>query len=173
MLKSCTIQGYSGCGKSWCIQYCLINCFVKGLFGLPTYVMSRRSVFLGSNHIDHMFCLPFDKKGMSPYRIAELDIARLQRFPEKFNMLLIFDVLFLDEIGQLPAKMLSTLVIILQRARNTDIFMGGVIIISTMDHTQLQPINGGSFLPSTHVISCFKMAKLQSSVCAAGDVDFH
>ena len=85
MLKSCTIQGYSGCGKSWCIQYCLINCFVKGLFGLPTYVMSRHSVFLGSMHIYHMFCLPFNKKGMISYHIAELAIARLQCFPKKIQ----------------------------------------------------------------------------------------
>ena len=134
--------------------------------------MSRRLVFLGSKNIDHMFCLPFDKKGISSYQKAELDIARLQRFPEKVNMLLILDVLFLDEIGQLPAEMLSTLDIILQRVLNTDIFMVGVIIISTMDHTQLQPINGRSFLLSTHVISCFKMAKLQSPVRVAGDVDF-
>ena len=68
--------------------------------------------------------------------------------------------------------MLSTLDIILRRVRNTDIFMGGVIIISTMDHTQLQPINGRPFLLSTHVITCFKMVELQSSVRTAGDVDF-
>ena len=67
--------------------------------------------------------------------------------------------------------MLSTLGIILRRVRNTDIFMGGVIIISTMDHTQLQPINGRPFLLSTHVVTCFKMVKLQSSVRDAGDVD--
>ena len=172
MQKSCTIQGYAGCGKSWCMQYCLIHCFAKGLFGLPTSVMSRRSVFLGSKHLDHMFALPFDKKDMSPYRIAELAIARLQRFPEKINVLRILDVLFLDEIGQLPAEMLSTIDIILRRARNTDIFMGGVIIISTMDHTQLQPINGRPFLLSTHVLTCFKMVKLHTSVRASGDMHF-
>jgi hypothetical protein len=172
MQKSCTIQGYAGCGKSWCMQYCLIHCFAKGLFGLPTSVMSRRSVFLGSKHLDHMFSLPFDKKGMSPYRIAELAISRLQRFPEKINLLRILDVLFLDEIGQLPAEMLSTIDIILRRVCNTDIFMGGVIIISTMDHTQLQPINGRPFLLSTHVLTCFKMVKLRTSVRASGDMHF-
>ena len=101
------------------MKYCLIHCFAKGFFGLPTYVISRRSVFLGIKHIDHMLCLPFDKKGMSPYRIAELAIARLQRFPEKFNMLLILDVLFIDKIGQLPAEMLSALDLILRRVQNT------------------------------------------------------
>ena len=67
MVKSCSICGYAGCGKSWCMQYCLLYCSSKGLFGLPTSVMSRRSVFLGSKHIDHVFCLPFEKNKMSPY----------------------------------------------------------------------------------------------------------
>ena len=154
------------------MQYCLIHFFSKGFFGLPKYAMSRRSVFLGSKNIDHMFCLPFDNNGMSPYHIAELAIARLQHLPENFNMLLILDVLFLDEISQLPSEMLSTLSIILRRVRNTDIFIGGVIIISTMDHTQLQHINGRAFTISTQVITCFKMVTLQLSVQADGDVDF-
>ena len=120
MLKSCTIQGYAGCVKSWCMQYCLIHCFAKGLFGLPTSTMLIRSVFLGSKHIDKMFCLLFNKKGVSPCRIADLAIIRLQRFPEKVIILLIFDALFLDEIGQLPAEMSSTLENILRRVQNTD-----------------------------------------------------
>ena len=55
MVKSCTIRGYAGCGKSWCMQYCLLYCYAKGLIGIPTSVMSRRSVFLGSKHIDNIF----------------------------------------------------------------------------------------------------------------------
>ena len=56
--------------------------------------------------------------------------------------------------------------------RNTNVFMGGVVVISTMDHTQLQPVKGRPFLLSTHVITCFKMVKLETCVRAAGDKDF-
>ena len=45
MLKSGKIQGYAGCCKSWCRLYCPIHLFAKGLFGVPTFIMSRRSVF--------------------------------------------------------------------------------------------------------------------------------
>ena len=76
------------------------------------------------------------------------------------------------EIGQLPAEMLSVLEIIFCRVRGNNIFMGGVLIISTMDHTQLQPVNGRPFLLSTHVITCFRMIKLECSVRASGDPDF-
>ena len=144
----------------------------KGVVWCTNIYYVKTLSFLGIKHIDHMFCLLFDKKVMSLYRLSDLAIAGLKRFPEKFNTLLILDVLFLDEIGQLPVEVLSTLDIILQRVRNTDIFMGGVIIISTMDHTQLQPINGIPFLISTQFITCFKILKLQSPVRADGDVDF-
>ena len=91
------------------------------------------------------------------------------RYPEKVNLLRILDVLFFDEIGQLPAELFSSLEIIFRRIRGNNIFMGGVVIISTMDHSQLPPVTGRPFLLSTHVITCFKMVKLESSVRAAGD----
>ena len=173
MVKSCTIRGFAGCGKSWCMQYCLLYCYAKGLIGVPTSVMSRRSVFLGSKHIDHLFCLPFVKKNVSPYQMAENAYAKLRRYPEKMNLLRVIDVLLVDEIGQLPAEILSAIEIILRRVRDhSNVFMGGVIIISTMDHTQLKPVEGRPFLLSTHVITCFKMFKLETSVRAVGDTPF-
>ena len=68
--------------------------------------------------------------------------------------------------------MLSVLEIIFCRVRGNNIFMGGVLIISTMDHTQLQPVNGRPFLLATHVITCFRMIKLECSVRASGDPYF-
>ena len=81
-------------------------------------------------------------------------------------------MLFFDEIGQLPSELFSAIEIILRRIRQSTVFMGGVIIISTIDHTQLQPVNGRPFLLSTHVITCFKMVKLRTSVRAVGDQDY-
>ena len=51
-------------------------------------------------------------------------------------------------------------------------FVGGVIIIITMDHTQLQPVEGSTFLLSRHVITCFKMLNLKTYVHAAVDEEF-
>ena len=50
--------------------------------------------------------------------------------------------------------------------------MGGVIIISTMDHTQLQPVAGRPFLLSSYVITCFKLVKLEISVICSIDINF-
>ena len=82
------------------------------------------------------------------------------------------DVLFVDEIGQVPADFISVIDIILRRLRDSNIFLGGLLIICTMDHTQIQPINARPFLTSTHIIPCFKMVALETSVRASGDIDF-
>ena len=62
MIKSCTICGYTDSSKSWCIQYCLLYCISTELIRLLTPSMSRRLVFSGSKHIDHIFAFLFDKK---------------------------------------------------------------------------------------------------------------
>ena len=94
------------------------------------------------------------------------------RHPEKFNLLRMLDILFFDEIGQLPAEIFAAIEIILRRVRDSNEFMGGVIIISTMDHTQLQPVSGRPFILSSYVITCFKMVKLETSVRDYRDISF-
>ena len=94
--------------------------------------------FLGSKHIYPIFGLPFEKKCMSPYQISELSMAKFQWYPENLNILRILYLLLFEEIGKLPAEMPSVIEIILWRLINNDVFMGGVIIIITMDHTKTQ-----------------------------------
>ena len=47
--------------------------------------------------------------------------------------------------------------------------MGGLLIISTIEHTQIKPIEGRPFLTSSHIISCFRMVELKHSVRANSD----
>ena len=75
-------------------------------------------------------------------------------------------------MGQISSELLDVLDIILRRVRNNDTFLGGMMILCTMDHTQLQPINGRPFLTSVHVIPCFRMIELKTSVRASDDVAF-
>ena len=80
--------------------------------------------------------------------------------------------MFIDEAGQVSAEVLSTLDMILRRIRQNSIPFGGVLIICTLDHTQLRPIRGLPFLVSTHILSCFRMTRLQHSVRASSDAEF-
>ena len=50
---------------------------------------------------------------------------------------------------------------------------GGVLILGTMDHAQLQPINASPFLCSTLILTTFTMVELKSSVRTANDALFH
>jgi hypothetical protein len=43
-------------------------------------------------------------------------------------------------------------------------FMGGVLLIGTLDHLQIQPINGRPFLTANAIIPGFKMIALKHSV---------
>ena len=120
--------------------------------------------FLGSKKIHNMFCLPYEKNNMNPYKIAQLAIAKMKMYPEKLNLLIVLDVLLFDEIGQLSAEDFAVIDIILRHVRESDVVFGGILILSTMDHTQLQPVVGRPFLLSTLVVTCFRMAKLETSV---------
>ena len=171
MLKSCVIRGFAGCGKSWSMQYCILHAYSKGLFAIPTAMMSRRAVFLGTKHLDWLFCFPFEKN-FSPYKTAETAIAKLLQEPEKLNILRCLDVLFIDEIGQVSAELLSTIDMILRRIRNSHIVFGGVLIIGTMDHTQLLPVSGRPLLLSSLIITCFVMVNLKTSVRCVDDDNF-
>ena len=73
--------------------------------------------------------------------MAEIAIIRLLHDPKKLNLL---RILLKNEIGQLSSELLSGLDI-LRRIQDTNIFMGGVVIICTLDHTQLQPAKGRPF----------------------------
>ena len=59
--------------------------------------------------------------------MAEIAIVKLLRMPKKLNVLRSLNILFIDEIGQVSAELLSVLDIILRRIRDSNIFMGGVI----------------------------------------------
>ena len=88
------------------------------------------------------------------------------------NLLRIIDILFVDEIGQLRAGCFATREIIFFQVRESDTFMGGIIVISIMDHSQLQPASGRPFLISSHLITCYMIMKLETLVRAFGDMLF-
>ena len=97
---------------------------------------------------------------------------KLMRNPKELNLLLSLDVLVCDKMGQIAAEFLATLDTILRTVRDTNVNLGGILIMCTMDHTQIQPIDGRPFLTSTHAISCFRMVSLKESVRASSDSDF-
>lgn len=72
----------------------------------------------------------------------------------------------------MSADFIATIDIIFRLLQNNCLYLGGVLIISTLDHTQIQPIDGRPFLTSSNIIPIFSMIALQHSVRAADDPSF-
>ena len=118
-----------------------------------------------------MFCIPV-KKNCPIYRLAEHTLINLMKDPVSYHILTVIDILFFDEIGQCSAENLSLLDIIFRKVRKNNIFFGGVLLIGTLDHKQLAPIQGKPFLLSSHILSCFEFSCVEKSVHAHGESDF-
>ena len=54
------------------------------------------------------------------HRLAEIAIAVLLKEPEYIQVLRTMNVIFIDEIGQVSSKLLSTLDILLRQMRNSN-----------------------------------------------------
>ena len=105
-------------------------------------------------------------------KAEEKSLKKIRRKINLLHILLTMDVLFIDEVGQKSAQQIATIDIIMRKLRNSQLPFGGILIIGSMDHTQIQPINQLPFLTSSMVLTSFQAIKLQHSVRAHGDVDF-
>ena len=168
MSKSIGIRGHPGAGKTFCMLYMVIYAISQGLMVITTAKMSHRALQLGGTNWDKLLCLRGNDDNMNTHRRAELAIARIKKNTKKEDLILSLNVIFADELGQLSSEDLSLYDIILRHVRGSNIFMGGIIIIGTIDHLQIQPIHGRPFLTGNSIIPCFKFIALQHSVRATG-----
>ena len=153
------------------MMYMLLYAIAQGNIVTTTAMMCKRAIQIGGTHVHQLFRNPIENT-VSAHRQAELAILSLMRKPEKLDFLRAVNMIFFDEMGQVSDVMLSILDIILRKVRNSNVYMGGVVIFFPMDHTQIQPINGRPFLTSCHIIPCFKAVSLEHSVRAATDHAF-
>ncbi|KAL3924935.1 MAG: hypothetical protein SGILL_000742 [Bacillariaceae sp.] len=154
------ITGPPGAGKTHCLNHGIVYAISSGLFAMTTAVLADRAFLLGGQHFHKLFRLPV-RDSRNPQRLAELAVISLQRKPIMLSLLRYLDVLFVDELGQLSAEMLSVLDIIMRRIRESSLFMGGVLVIGTLDQVQLRPIKGLPFLLSPYVLTTFSLGVLR------------
>jgi GIY-YIG catalytic domain len=166
--KCPVLVGDPGAGKTTVMTLALLHSICKGLNVYATTIMAERAQQLGVLHVAELFCIPVIRGG-TPSRIAETALARIYQTPWKYQLLKTIDVLGFDEFGAVPAELISVMDIILRRSRSSGCFMGGLLLIPTMDAMQLYPVDGIHPLLSSHTITCFLYLKLQHSVRAAQD----
>ena len=145
--------------------------YSEGLQCGITALQSSRAQKIGGLHLHQMFCLDV-KKNMNPYNSAFQAIARLDRNPTKKNWLQSVNILFIDELGQVSCELLCLLDIILRSIRQSTTYLGGVLLICTMDHKQLCPINETPVLISSQIPTAFTFITLEKSIRASNDTNF-
>ena len=65
---------------------------------------------------------------------------------------------------------MATYYVILRHVRKINVYMGGVLLLGTLDHMQIQPANNQhTFLTANSIIPCYKMVVLKHSVQSTGD----
>ena len=64
----------------------------------------------------------------------------------KLHLLMTLDVLAIDECGSLSAEQLATLDIILRTIKSSSLPFGGVLVLGSFDHRQIDAIKGTPFL---------------------------
>ena len=80
--------------------------------------------------------------------------------------------LFIDNLGQVFIEMLAVLDVILHKVRNSNICLGGLLIIGNLDHRHPPPVNGRLLMASPHILTSFESIILKHSVRTCGDPDF-
>ncbi len=168
--KNLIICGGPGVGKTTLLQILILYASSLGLNVNLTTIMSERSSQLGGLHISKMFAIP-TVKNLSPSILAEKAVFALLRQPKQITLLQKLEILAIDEFGQVSAELISILDIILRTVRQNSSFMGGVLIMATMDNMQLPPVNGRPPLLSPYMISSFSFQVLTKSVRASRDLN--
>jgi hypothetical protein len=166
--KGLIIVGGPGTGKTACLQAGALEAMCRGLNTNLTALMSERSRQLGGIHICNFFLIPVNEKA-TPGRLAELAIARLLRNPKQLALIKVLDVVLLDEFGQVAAELVCVIDIILRRVRESTDFMGGVLLLASLDGCQLRPVSGRPPLLSPHMLTSFEFVPLDHSVRATFD----
>ena len=170
--KNVVAHGAPGTGKSFIGQFIVLYALSQGLNIISTALMGVRANTIGGIHLHKIFFLPTDNKINSPFVCAEKAIEDIKRHIEIYHALRTLDILFIDEFEQVSAEQLCTIDIILRKIRKSQTPLGGVLILCTMDHTQLQPIKQLLILTSSMMITCFQDVRLEHSVRACSDIQF-
>jgi predicted GIY-YIG superfamily endonuclease len=166
--KCRAITGGPGCGKTFVLNVLVLYAMSRGLSVTVTCLLAKRADFLGGIHVHSLFCIPVHESA-SVQRLAELAVISLYKNPEKLAFLQRLDVLAFDELGQISSELKSCIDMIMRRIRKSDQYMGGVLVLATIDPIQLRPIKGRPFLLSPFVLTCYRFSVLKHSVRAADD----
>ena len=170
-IRSPTLHGAPGCGKTYLLYQTLAYALGKGLRVLTMALTSQRAQMLGGYHMHSVFCIPVDKTQLTPNynSLADKAMNNLMRSPVKFCFLKRLDAIFFDEIGMISNADLGMMDHILRRVKGIKKPYGGCLFYSSGDNRQIKPIAGGSVWRSNLLITSHDVLYLKHPVRCAGD----
>ena len=116
------------------MTYYAIYAVSKDLRMTTTALMAKRALQISGTHWHKVFIFRTEKN-LTPHRVLELSIIKLLQSQKKLDFIMTTNVIFGSEMGQIPTEILDILDIIFCRIQNSNIFLGGVSLIFTIDHT--------------------------------------
>jgi len=163
-MRSCTenvmIAGGPGSGKTYCMQVGALYAMSRGLNTVITALQAERAQVFGSHHIHFLMKIP-PREHSNVQRLADLSIIALNRNPTHMFLLRTLDCLCVDELGLNSAEFLAVWDIVLRNIRGSSQFMGGVLLLCTIDNEQINPIKGRPVLMSPHIITSFRVVLME------------
>jgi len=167
--KCILICGGPGTGKTYQLRIACAYALSKGLNTTVTAIMAERALYLGGRHLHYLFCIPADNT-TNIHKVIDQSIRGLNRNPERLQFLRTLDVMLIDEAGYMSANLLNITDTVLRKIRGKSAFMGGVLVIATIDDQQLPPVKAKPFLISSLIPTSFEMVALEYSVRARTDI---
>ena len=172
LTKNVVVHGAPGTGKTFITMIICLFALSQGLNIKSTAIMAARADQVGGVNLHQLFCFTKTQRHNSPFRNAEQAMERLKKDLVKKYIVMSLDILFIDELGTVGGDFMASIDILLRKIRNSSLPYGGVLILGTLDHAQIGPVNALPFLISSLVLSTFTMVELTHSVRAHGDLAF-
>ena len=158
------LHGAPGTGKTHMAMLCVAYAIGQGLNFMSMALICERAIFLGGIHYHMVLSLGHVNDVSHIHTIAESSVERLMRNPPMTCLLRSLDGIFFDELGQMSAEEISILDIVLRQVRQSEAYMGGIMIIGALDLEQLGSIQGVPFLMSANIITSYQIIDFQHYV---------
>jgi len=152
-----------------CLMYSALMFYAKGRVIIPCTLLAKGARAIGREHFHLLFHFPITKG--TAQCLAENAVMGILRTPCAVEILMMINALTLNESGTLPSALFSALDIVMQHVRGSSTWMGGLLIITTINDKQLHPIEGYPMLLSPHILTCFRVAILSESIRCAKDAN--
>ena len=98
--------------------------------------MAKSDLQLGGKHRHTISCIS-GEENLIPYRLPKLATVKITNKPVQLYFVGCLHVISGDEFGQKLAEYMAKYDIILRNVRKSNVYMGGVLLLGTLDHMQI------------------------------------